>query len=220
MWEASFVYSGTETQEPTASSNVGDSTEITPEDQSEWYILGIKFLFNVKDERGNSEPTFFTFNSTHFRLQRLRYFSRYSRKIAWNPTPTGPLKQHMIDLCNAQLARRPFLPPPPPPIPPIPSRPIDPTENPTEPVEEDSEKTKESELSTKYASELQEARTKRTRDQPLQRGYTFLQRLALSYQLESVYSQAVQLIRSDWNACGLKVEMNGERDEVKVRYWR
>ncbi|GAA5880549.1 hypothetical protein JCM16303_005426 [Sporobolomyces ruberrimus] len=191
LWEASFVYSGTETQEPTASSNVGDSTEITPEDQSEWYILGIKFLFNVKDERGNT----------------------------WNSTPTGPLKQHMIDLCNAQLARRPFLPPPPPPIPPIPSRPIDPTENPTEPVEEDSEKTKESELSTKYASELQEARTKRTRDQPLQRGYTFLQRLALSYQLESVYSQAVQLIRSDWNACGLKVEMNGERDEVKVRYW-
>ena len=67
---------------------------------------------------------------------------------------------------------------------------------------------------------MKEARSKRRRDQPLQRGYTFLQRLALSYQLESIYAQAVQLIRSDWNACGLRVEMNGERDQVKLRYWK
>ncbi|GAA6010337.1 hypothetical protein JCM11491_006274 [Sporobolomyces phaffii] len=187
LWEASFVYSGTETQDPP---NEDDSTSISDEDQSEWYLLGIKFLFTVKDERGGN----------------------------WNPTPTGPLKQHLVDLCNGQLARRPFLPAPPPPPPPVPSQPVEPAEGDAV-TSQETEQDKASEVEAKYASELKEARAKRRRDQPLQRGYTFLQRLALSYQLESVYSQAVQLIRSDWNACGLRVEINGERDQVTLKYW-
>ncbi|GAA5897842.1 uncharacterized protein JCM6883_000839 [Sporobolomyces salmoneus] len=188
LWEASFVYSGTETQQETqreGGAEEEDPTTISAEDQSEWYLLGIKFLFTVQDERGGS----------------------------WNPTPTGPLKQHLVDLCNAQLARRPFLPSPPPPIPPPPAP------DSTEISSSESEAERLTELQAKYSSELKEVRAKRKRDQPLQRGYTFLQRLALSYQLESVYAQAVGMIRSDWNACGLRVEMNGERDQVKVKYW-
>ncbi|GAA5935454.1 Rgr1p [Sporobolomyces koalae] len=194
-WEASFVYSGTETSdgEPReATTGSADDEEelerkLAAQDQSEWYLLGIKFLFKVKDQNGRD----------------------------WNPTPTGPLKQHLIDLGNAQLARRPFLPaPPPPPPPPNPSQQPFEGKDPTADLE-----AKHEESVQTYKTDLASARAKRKRDQPLERAYTFLQRLALSYRLESIYSQAVSLIQSDWNGCGLSVEMNGERDQVKVRYW-
>lgn len=45
------------------------------------------------------------------------------------------------------------------------------------------------------------------------------ERLALSYQLEAVYSTAVRLAATSWSG-NLKVEMSKERDEVRVEYWR
>ncbi|GAA5881416.1 hypothetical protein JCM1840_007562 [Sporobolomyces johnsonii] len=147
------------------------------EEGAEWYLLSVKFLFRVKDSRGT-----------------------------WAPVPLGPLKQHLTDVCNAELARRPFLPPPPEPPAPLPEGQVPP--NPEE--EERKER--------KRAEELKDLRRKRRRDRPLRRGYTFLQRLALSYQLESIYSQAVRLAGTSWNG-SLKVEMSKERDEVRVGYW-
>ncbi|GAA5952945.1 hypothetical protein JCM3765_003014 [Sporobolomyces pararoseus] len=119
LWKASFVYSGTE------------------EEEGEWYLLKIEFLFKIKD--GES---------------------------SWNPTPTGPLKQHLIDSCNSQLAL---------------------------------------------------GKGKGTGKQ-LGRGFKFLTRLALSYQLESVFDQAVRLIRRRGRS-GLKVEIDKERETVKLQYW-
>lgn len=78
------------------------------------------------------------------------------------------------------------------------------------------------------------------RDAPLVRGYTFLresgapfrwlqleelisiaetERLALTYQLESLHIQALQLSSTLWSG-SLRIEMNKDRTELKVGYWR
>lgn len=181
LWEASFVYSGSNPEaEAEAEAEGGE------EDEAEWYLLGVKFLFKVKDDANTS----------------------------WNPTPTGPLKQHLIELCNSQLARKPFLPPPPPP----PAPPIDPSSSSTTTTEQD-----HSDSQSKYLQELKQIKRERNLDRnSLKRGFKFLTNLALSYQLESVYSQAVKLIRgsSSWNECGLRVEIDKEREMVKIEYWK
>ncbi|GAA6003091.1 hypothetical protein JCM10207_001982 [Rhodosporidiobolus poonsookiae] len=177
LWEASFTYGGDNTQ-----------------DDAEWYLLGIRFLFRVKDARG-----------------------------VWSSTPLGPMKDHLIALCNATLLRRPALPPPFQPAPPAPAvteQSVQPAAladvgdvDAPEPVAETEEEREE-----KWRREREEVVRKRRRDRPLNRAYTFLQRLALSYQLEAVYAQAVQLAATGWSG-SLKVEMSGERDEVRVEYW-
>lgn len=115
------------------------------------------------------------------------------------------MKEHIIDLCNRELARRRSTP-------------------------------AEGEAPTS-------APRKAARDAPLVRGYNFLrwsciivlspstslmspsrldlttaERLALSYQLESLHQQALQLANTSWSA-SLKIEMNKERTELKVGYW-
>ncbi|BGP32759.1 mediator complex subunit [Rhodotorula toruloides] len=176
LWEASFTYGGGK-EDPRE-----DEDDERAEEGAEWFLLGVKFLFRVKDARG-----------------------------VWSSTPLGPLKDHLIDLCNRQLLRRPYLPPPPePPQPPQPH--IDappPTE--ADPDREEKEK--------KWKEERREVIKKRRRDRPLNRAYTFLQRLALSYQLEAVHSSAARLAQTSWKG-SLRVERAGqEREEVKVEYW-
>lgn len=58
MWEAAFTYGGDQDDENT-----------------QWYLLDLKFLFQVKDARGK-----------------------------YSPTPVGPMKEHIIELCNRELA--------------------------------------------------------------------------------------------------------------------
>ncbi|GAA5971097.1 hypothetical protein JCM11641_004145 [Rhodosporidiobolus odoratus] len=175
LWEASFTYGGDNEAE-----------------DAEWYLLGVQFLFRVKDARG-----------------------------AWSSTPLGPLKDHLIELCNRELLRRPFLPASPlpadqqPPVPPPPA----PTEDATGAERAEGQEETQEERENKYEKEKEEAVRKRKRDRPLNRGYTFLQRLALSYQLEAIYAQAARLATTSWSG-SLKVEMGGkERDEVRVEYW-
>ncbi|GAA5922202.1 hypothetical protein JCM1841_000673 [Sporobolomyces salmonicolor] len=155
----------------------GEDEDAEEEEGAEWYLLSVKFLFRVKDSRGT-----------------------------WAPVPLGPLKQHLTDACNAELARRPFLLPPP-----EPPATLSEGELPPNPEEEEGNE-------RKRAEKLNDLKRKRRRDRPLRRGYAFLQRLALSYQLESIYSQAVRLAGTSWNG-SLNVEMSTERDEVRVGYW-
>ncbi|KAK4703340.1 mediator of RNA polymerase II transcription subunit 14, partial [Phenoliferia sp. Uapishka_3] len=124
MWEASLTYGGE-----------------SEDEAAEWYLLSVKFLFNVKDVRG------------------------------------GPMKDHIVELCNRELAKR--RPPP---------------ETDAEPA------------------------TNEAPDAPLVRGYAFLQRLALTYQIEALYTQANQLAATIW-AGSLRVELSPDRQELKVEYW-
>jgi len=55
-------------------------------------------------------------------------------------------------------------------------------------------------------------------DAPLERGYAFLQRLALRYQLEAVYEQAARLAGTAW-AGHLKVQRLNQQTEISLGYW-
>ncbi|TNY21035.1 mediator of RNA polymerase II transcription subunit 14 [Rhodotorula diobovata] len=188
MWEATLTYGG------------GPEEDDEGQEQAEWFLLGVTFLFRVADARGS-----------------------------WAPTPTGPLKEHLVDLCNRQLLRRPYFPPPPPPeaqhhqqaladgaageeskAPAANGDGADAAEG--KAAESDGVK------AAKQSQERQEIVRKRRRDRPLDRAYTFLQRLALSYQLEAVYASAVRLAATSWSG-HLRVEISPERDEVRVGYW-
>ncbi|ORY89721.1 mediator complex subunit MED14-domain-containing protein [Leucosporidium creatinivorum] len=164
MWEASFTYGGgmddpSDLDLADADAEEGaDSVGQGPAQGAEWYLLSLKFLFRVRDARG-----------------------------VWSPTPTGPMKEHIIDLCNRELARRRGPSPPPP-------------------------------ATGEEASGAAPPAPKKRRDTPLVRGYNFLQRLALSYQLESLHQQALQLANTSWSS-SLKIEMNRERTELRVGYW-
>ncbi|GJN91168.1 hypothetical protein Rhopal_004186-T1 [Rhodotorula paludigena] len=189
LWEASFTYGG------------GAKDEDEGQEGTEWFLLGVRFLFRVRDARGS-----------------------------WASTPLGPLKEHLIDMCNRELLRRPYFPPPEPPfgVAPPPPAPVPADAAAPAPVAEgegaaeagaaadaiESDKVKEA----RTKDEREEIVRKRRRDRPLDRAYTFLQRLALSYQLEAVYSTAVRLAATSWSG-NLKVEMSKERDEVRVEYW-
>ncbi|BGP00150.1 Mediator of RNA polymerase II transcription subunit 14 [Rhodotorula toruloides ATCC 204091] len=176
LWEASFTYGGGK-EDPDE-----DEDDERAEEGAEWFLLGVKFLFRVKDARG-----------------------------VWSSTPLGPLKDHLIDLCNRQLLRRPYLPPSP--EPPQPPQPHIDAPPPTEADANREEKEK------KWNEERREVIKKRRRDRPLNRAYTFLQRLALSYQLEAVHSSAARLAQTSWKG-SLRVERAGqEREEVRVEYW-
>ncbi|BGO92081.1 hypothetical protein NBRC10512_000812 [Rhodotorula toruloides] len=175
LWEASFTYGGGK-EDPNE-----DEDDERAEEGAEWFLLGVKFLFRVKDARG-----------------------------VWSSTPLGPLKDHLIDLCNRQLLRRPYLLPPP--EPPQPPQPID-GQPPPEADADQEEKAK------KWEEERREVTKKRRRDRPLNRAYTFLQRLALSYQLEAVHASAARLAQTSWKG-SLRVERAGqEREEVRIEYW-
>ncbi|GAA5987817.1 hypothetical protein JCM10908_007227 [Rhodotorula pacifica] len=232
MWEADLTYGG------------GNEPDEEGQEGREWYLLAVKFLFRVKDARG-----------------------------AWSSTPLGPIKEHILQLCNQELLRRPYFPAPHPPRPVFTSDSLDskattnqlsatstapllpdpqapppaPGEAPilypkgdssaaaaTSSLKSEEEKARE-EWDTKereWKKEREEVVRKRKRDRPLDRGYTFLQRLALSYQLEAVHSAAVRLAATSWNG-SLEVErrtasvsgVEGEaqregEDEVRVHYWR
>lgn len=147
------------------------------------------------------EVTTFSFSES---ADRGRQADPPRARAVWSPTPTGPMKEHIIDLCNRELARRRHTP-------------------------------VEAETSTS-------ASRKKNRDAPLVRGYNFLrssspalfllthanlepryhststERLALSYQLESLHQQALQLANTSWSA-SLKIEMNKERTELRLGYW-
>ncbi|GAA6042878.1 hypothetical protein JCM8097_007206 [Rhodosporidiobolus ruineniae] len=185
MWEASFAYGG----------DGEDGAD------GEWFLLGVRFLFRVKDARG-----------------------------VWSSTPLGPLKDHLIDLCNRELLRRPLLPAPPPPVdpnaPPPPPAVGEETPAPA-PSGEANEKVRAGTVAVEdaelaYKADLATALQKRKRDRPLFRAYSFLHRLALSYQLEAVHAQAARLRATGWGGGkegegGLRVERRGE--EVRVEYW-
>ncbi|GAA6007036.1 mediator of RNA polymerase II transcription subunit 14 [Rhodotorula paludigena] len=189
LWEASFTYGG------------GAKDEDEGQEGAEWFLLGVKFLFRVRDARGS-----------------------------WASTPLGPLKEHLIDMCNRELLRRPYFPPPEPPFGAAPSPPAPAPADAAAPAPAadgegeaeagagadpiESDKVKEA----RRKDERDEIVRRRRRDRPLDRAYTFLQRLALSYQLEAVYSTAVRLAATSWSG-NLKVEMSKERDEVRVEYW-
>lgn len=247
MWEADLTFGGD-----------NGSEEATGQQGGEWYLLAIRFLFRVKDARG-----------------------------AWSSTPLGPIKDHLLQLCNQELLRRPYFPPP---LPPRPTFALDPhstsattggagremsmtgaaaaapllpdPQAPPPPPGEmpvlfpygDSsaapngvvimggEKNKSEqervrqewdEKEREWQREKDEVIKKRKRDRPLDRGYTFLQRLALSYQLEAVHSSAARLAATSWSG-SLEVErrtsktttagagnagVEGE-DEVRIHYWR
>ncbi|GEM07850.1 mediator of RNA polymerase II transcription subunit 14 [Rhodotorula toruloides] len=176
LWEASFTYGGGK-EDPKE-----DEDDERAEEGAEWFLLGVKFLFRVKDVRG-----------------------------VWSSTPIGPLKDHLIDLCNRQLLRRPYLPmPPEPPQPPPPQIEALPS------TEADADK---EEREKEWKEMRREVLKKRRRDKPLNRAYTFLQRLALSYQLEAVHSTAARLAQTSWKG-SLRVERaEQQREEVKVEYW-
>ncbi|GAA5826413.1 hypothetical protein JCM11251_002355 [Rhodosporidiobolus azoricus] len=209
LWEASFTYSGDGSSDSEGEEGDGDAGEggkpqedssgAATEVPAEWFLLSLRFLFRVKDARG----------------------------VPYSPIPSGPLKDHLIELCNQQLLRRPFLPPPfQASIPPPPAQQIDGAalsngeeggkskggeveaegEGAAKKGEEGQkeEETEEQRRET-YERERREVVRKRRRDRPLGRAYTFLQRLALSYQLESVASQAAKLAATGWSG-SLKVE--------------
>ncbi|GAA6064293.1 hypothetical protein JCM10212_000727 [Sporobolomyces blumeae] len=233
LWKASFVYSGGKSRRQRSAGGHSDASGAdggeSDDDWAEWYLLGVEFLFEVRDSRG-----------------------------AWNPTPSGTMKQHLLDLCNAQLARRPYLPPPPPPSQPNMAIQVQGKQEGGGQASDQAEragsgseakvnqrqgtpagsmnggaatgaygKEEANDAESRWKEEAKEVRRKRKRDRPLRRGYTFLQRLALSYQLESIYSQAVELAQTTYDATStsstgtsLRVEINGERDEVEVGYWQ
>ncbi|BGP48945.1 mediator complex subunit [Rhodotorula kratochvilovae] len=170
LWEATLTYGG------------GMEDEEEGQEGGEWFLLGVRFLFRVKDARGS-----------------------------WNATPAGPLKEHLVDLCNRELLRRPYFPPP-----------DQPEGAPAEGEEQKADAAQEVESAevreARRADDRAELVRKRRRDRPLDRAYTFLQRLALSYQLEAVYASAARLAATSWNG-SLRVEMSAERDEVRVEYW-
>lgn len=147
LWEASFVYSGSR------EGGDGEDEDAEEEEGAEWYLLSVKFLFRVKDSRGSA----FFFSS----LFRKAVLTRRER-IAWAPVPLGPLKQHLTDACNAELARRPFLLPPP-----EPPATLSEGELPPNPEEEEGNE-------RKRAEKLNDLKRKRRRDRPLRRGYAFL----------------------------------------------
>ncbi|KAM0789552.1 hypothetical protein ACM66B_000363 [Microbotryomycetes sp. NB124-2] len=122
---------------------------------AQWYLLSLKFLFRVKDARG-----------------------------AWSDTPTGPIREHIIELCNCELARR---------------KPPD-------------------QLATKLDVPRPEAGTSLDDDQPFFKGFKFIQNLVLSYQLESLYSQAQRLAATQWSGT-VEVELATDRKSMKLRYW-
>ncbi|GAA5967156.1 hypothetical protein JCM8115_000944 [Rhodotorula mucilaginosa] len=243
MWEADLTFGGD-----------NESEESTGQQGGEWYLLAIRFLFRVKDARG-----------------------------AWSSTPLGPIKDHLLQLCNQELLRRPYFPPP---LPPRPTFAFDPNSSsattggagretsttaaapllpdpqapPPAPGEmpvlfpngdssaapngvimggEENQSEQErvrqewDEKEREWQREKDEVIKKRKRDRPLDRGYTFLQRLALSYQLEAVHSSAARLAATSWSgtleverrtsktttAGAGNAEVEGE-DEVRIHYWR
>ncbi|GAA5876087.1 hypothetical protein JCM3774_004500 [Rhodotorula dairenensis] len=246
MWEADFTFGG------------GNDPEDDADEGREWYLLAIRFLFRVKDARG-----------------------------VWSSTPLGPIKDHLLQLCNQELLRRPYLPAPLPPRPlafasdphavpggqekttgaatapllPDPQAPPPPpgelpilfpngdsTAAPTtttngvpglglggvstEEAEEGKATREWDEKERQWTREKDEIVRKRKRDRPLDRGYTFLQRLALSYQLEAVHASATRLAATSWSGSleverrtakgagpGGHAEVEGE-DEVRIHYWR
>ncbi|KAK4054165.1 mediator complex subunit [Microbotryomycetes sp. JL201] len=118
----------------------------------QWYLLSLKFLFRVSDARG-----------------------------AWSDTPTGPMRQHIIELCNRELARR---------------KPPD-----------------------QASSMLVEpSATGTAMDRPFFRSFDFIQNLVLSYQLESMYSQAQRLAATQWSGT-IQVELGSDRKLMSLRYW-
>ncbi|SGY13429.1 BQ5605_C010g05859 [Microbotryum silenes-dioicae] len=125
MWEATFTYGGERGKE-------------------EWYLLGIKYGFNVQDARG-----------------------------VWSSEPSGPIKETILQLCNQELARHP-------------------------PTDPSSSSTPES--------------------APLIRAYNFLQRLALSYQLEAIASQASVLAQTKWMG-HLRCVREFDGRGLRVDYW-
>ncbi|GAA5844535.1 hypothetical protein JCM9279_006338 [Rhodotorula babjevae] len=213
LWEAAFTYGGA------ADDPDEDEPDARAHEGAEWFLLRVKFLFRVRDARGT-----------------------------WNPSPTGPLKEHLVDMCNRELLRRPALPPPaaaPAPAPESAPAGADPAlalpdggaapppaDGPKPAINgdgsaahgaagaqegegegEDGEKARRAQ-----EDERREAVRKRRRDRPLDRAYTFLQRLALSYQLEAVAASAARLAATSWSG-HLSVEVSAERDEVRVGYW-
>lgn len=118
---------------------------------AEWYLLSLEFLFRVRDARG-----------------------------VWAGVPVGPMKEHILELCNRQLAKR--------------RQPVD--------------------LTTDTSAEEPEAVPG---DAPLVRGYAFLQRLALRYQLEAVHAQALRLAGA-WSG-NLRVERGGDGSRLVLDYW-
>ncbi|KAL8292356.1 hypothetical protein RQP46_001822 [Phenoliferia psychrophenolica] len=121
------------------------------DETAEWYLLSVKFLFRVKDARG-----------------------------VWSSIPVGPMKEHIVELCNRELAKR--RPPP----------------------------------ETDLLSAVERAHE--APDAPLTRGYAFLQRLALSYQVEALYIQACELAATAWTG-NLRVELAPDRQELRIEYW-
>ncbi|GAA5890690.1 hypothetical protein JCM8208_004963 [Rhodotorula glutinis] len=204
LWEAAFTYGG-------PGDDPDEDDLDAPVDGAEWFFLRVKFLFRVRDARGT-----------------------------WNPSPTGPLKEHLVDMCNRELVRRPALPPPPAPAPEpalaLPdgaaAPPPPPAEGPKPSVNGDvdaahgatsaqsgeGEGEEHEKARRVWEDERREAVRKRRRDRPLDRAYTFLQRLALSYQLEAVAASAARLAATSWSG-HLSVEVSAERDEVRVGYW-
>ncbi|GAA5924067.1 hypothetical protein JCM3775_005586 [Rhodotorula graminis] len=213
LWEAALTYGGP----------ADDPDDDDPDAQlegAEWFLLRVKFLFSVRDARGT-----------------------------WNPSPTGPLKDHLVDMCNRELLRRPALPPPlapapapapatagadpalaladaaaaPPPPPAGGPKPsinggIGAAHDATSAQEGEGEGDEGDKARRAHEEERREAVRKRRRDRPLDRAYTFLQRLALSYQLEAVAASAARLAATSWSG-HLSVEVSAERDEVRVGYW-
>ena len=172
MWEATLTYGG------------GPEEDDEGQEQAEWFLLGVTFLFRVADARGceSLAPPPSSSSSSSGVSNGAR---RLTRGTAWAPTPTGPLKEHLVDLCNRQLLRRPYFPPPPPPeaqhhqqaladgaageeskAPAANGDGADAAEGKT--AESDEVK------AAKQSQERQEIVRKRRRDRPLDRAYTFL----------------------------------------------
>ncbi|KAK4054377.1 mediator complex subunit [Microbotryomycetes sp. JL221] len=127
-----------------------------------WYLLRVKFLFRIRDSRG-----------------------------AWSDSPEGPMKEHIIELCNRELARK----------------------KPPEHVREMSEK------KNVAAGQLTLLDQKHDHDEsPFARGYNFLQNLVLSYQLESLYSQAQHLAATQY-AGTMQIGLSSDRSTLTLRYW-
>lgn len=78
LWEVSMAFGGENDDE-----------------KAEWYLLSIKFLFRVKDARGGE----------------YLYLTECLRVLicstVWSSVPLGPMKDHLIGLCNQELAKRP-----------------------------------------------------------------------------------------------------------------
>jgi hypothetical protein len=100
MWEAAFTYGGgMDDPSPHDAEEGADPTAPTQGQAAEWYLLNLKFLFRVRDARGGECFRFFGVADRERRADALA-------RTVWSPTPTGPMKEHIIDLCNRELARR------------------------------------------------------------------------------------------------------------------